>query len=89
MNCRPQPLGELLPAVHADLARRHGHHPATTLTDRSTDMTDPDDEQLTVTLTRAEWRGVKGAIGDMWSGPQDVLWDRLDEMDLIGKPGAA
>ena len=41
MTRRPQPLGELLPGVVADLARRHGHHPPTTLTDRNTDMTDP------------------------------------------------
>lgn len=39
----PQPLGELLPglAEHlGDLARRNGHRPPTTLTDRSHNMTD-------------------------------------------------
>jgi hypothetical protein len=32
---------------------------------------------------------VKQVIGHMWSGPQDVLWDRLDEMDLDDEGGAA
>jgi hypothetical protein len=35
----PQPLGRLLPGVLADLARRHGINPPTTLADR-TPMTD-------------------------------------------------
>ena len=39
MTRRPQPLDRLLPAVLADLARRHGINPPTTLTDRNTDMT--------------------------------------------------
>jgi hypothetical protein len=34
----PQPLGRLLPGVLADLARRHGHHPPTTLTNRNHNM---------------------------------------------------
>lgn len=80
-------LGELLPGVIADLARRHGTQPPT-LTNRS-DMTNRDAERLTVTLTRAEWRGVKQAIAEDWSGPQDVLWDRLDNMPLDDEDGAA
>lgn len=35
MNRRPERLGELLPDLVADLARRHGIQPPTTLTDRT------------------------------------------------------
>ena len=43
---------------------------------------DRDEELLAVRLTRREWREIKAAVGEMVSGPQDVLWDRLDAMDL-------
>lgn len=69
-------------------ARRHGINLPTTLTDR-TPMTDRDAERLNVNLTRAQWREIKQVIGHMWSGPQDVLYDRLDQMDLDEPAGDA
>jgi hypothetical protein len=40
----PQPLGRRLPDAVADLARRHGIQPPTTLTNRSHNMPNRDDE---------------------------------------------
>ena len=39
-----------------------------------------DAELLSVRLTRKQWRAVHAAIGEMWSGPQDVLWEQLDKL---------
>lgn len=43
-----------------------------------------DEELMTVRLTRKQWRAIHAAIGDMWSGPQDVLYDKLD--GLLAQP---
>lgn len=41
-----------------------------------------DEDLLSITLTRRQWRAIKAEIGDFWSGANDVLWEELDKVDL-------
>lgn len=45
-------------------------------------MAEPaDDERISITLTRKQWREIKAALS-VWSDAQGVLWDELDTWDL-------
>lgn len=46
-----------------------------------------DNMRITVTLTRKQWREILAAIGGMESGPQDVLWDALEDLGDDRTPG--
>jgi hypothetical protein len=44
------------------------------------------DDRISVTLTRREWHEIKAVLGEMWSGPQDVLWDQLERLERRHEP---